>query len=217
MYYRLGLTVLFCFILWLPSTPGYCFDAYNPEGSGILYFSPDPCIQQDRLISKDQLSALWFYNLTLTADKDTIHIIDAGITVEAHNNIPKTQEAMISSQQNTEEIWLYVQSLEPGQAPAQSTEDLILARCPRFDANSYRTIPVSEMSSQRNMFVVEFRDINITVRPGEKVVLSFFGRFRPDMAAGTRIAGHNLVPTWSYTAQNIKIKGREKSHEYIVQ
>lgn len=217
VYPKLRVTVLFSFILMLAATPGYCFDAYNPEGSGILCFSPSPYTQQVRLASKDQLSDLWFYNLTLTAENDTIHIIDAGITVEAHNNAPKTREAMLSSQYNTEEIWLYVQSLKPGQAPAKNADDLISAGCPRFDANSYRTIPVSEMSSQKNMFAVEFRDINITVTPGEKVVLSFFGRFRPEMAAGTKIAGHNLVPTWSYTARNIKFKSREKPNEYIVQ
>lgn len=217
MGFKLRVTILLCLILLLAAPVGYCFDAYNPEGSGILYFSSSPYKQEQRPVSRDQLSALWFYNLTLTAKKDTVHIIDLGITIEAHNKAPKTREAMIASQQNTEEVWLYVQSLKRGQAPAKSVSELIGANCPLVDANSYRAIPVGEMASQRNLFVAEFRDINITVKPGETIVLSFLGRFKPDMETGSKIIGHNLVPTWSYTARNIKLKDREKPSEYIVQ
>lgn len=199
------------------SSYGFCFAPYNPDGIGILCFNDSAYKSKVKFINKSELQSLWFYDLTLTAEQATVYVVQLGLSLEAHNQIPKTTEAMLMSKINTEKLWVYVQHLKLDQSAVTLAEDLLSPETPRFDASQFRTVPQGEVSTQRNMFIAEFKNVNIVIRPGEKVVLSFFGNFNTSAPSGTKIIGHNLVPLWSYSGINMKFNERTKPSEYIVQ
>jgi len=215
--HKLAVVLVFCTILLIASPAGQCFSPYNPEGSGVLCFMPGPYSQGHKTISRNELESLWFYDITLEAELDTIQVSELCIRVEAHNCAPKTREAMLFSRLNTEEIWVYVQHLKINQQPLSNASSFIVHKMVRFNASQYRTVPMGELSSQKNMFLAEFKNIAITIKPGEKVILSFFGKFSPSVPTGTKITGSNLVPLWVYSGKNMKFKGRDTASEYTVQ
>lgn len=202
---KMTLVFLYTFLfLSSTTTAGFCFSPYNENGSGILCFEPSPYSQEIRSVDRNELKNLWFYDVALTAEEDIVYINHLGIRIEAHNLQSKTYEAMITSRQNVEHIWVYVQYLKPGQQVITNPFDFELRDIPRFDATHYRTVPIGEVAFYKNMLLAEFKNVKITVSPGEKVVLSFFGRFKPDAPFGTKIKGENLVPTWGYSGRNMK-------------
>lgn len=214
---KLAKMLIYCVILILTTSNGQCFSPYNPDGSGILWFLPGPYEQEIRTVDRNELENLWFYDLTLKAETDTVQVTELGIIVEAHNCPPKTHEAMLVSQQNTEDIWVYIQYLNINQQPIKKASEFLSPNIPRFNASQYRIVPMGEISSHKNMFLAQFKNIDIAIKPGEKVVLSFFGKFASNVPAGTRIRGSNLVPLWSYSGKDMKFKGRDIASEYIVQ
>lgn len=210
--------LLFCLVTLIVGMPaGYCFDSYNPEGSGILCFESSPYEQKTNLITRKELSALWLYDLTLTAEEDTVYVTDMGITIAAHNCIPKTRDAMLMSKQNIKKIWVYVQYLKENQTPILTESGFIASNFPKYDAWRYRTVAQGELSSQQNMFLAEFKDVDIAVRPGEKVILSFFGRLDRNVPPGTKIESQDLIPIWRCSGKDMKFKNQSVSSEYIVQ
>lgn len=207
---------LSAFLTLQASALGFCFAPYNPDGKGILYLNSGPYKPEITAIDNKQLKALWFYNITLTAEQAPVYVNQLGISVEAHNQIPKTTAAMLMSKNNTENIWLHVQYLKLNQPPITLASDLNSPTLPRFEASQFRIIPQGELSSQKNLFVAEFKNINIIVRPDEKVILSFFGNFNPLAPSRTKIIGHNLIQLWSYSGMDMKFNEPIKPSEYVV-
>lgn len=140
--HKLAVMLVFVTIMLIASPAGQCFSPYNPKGSGVLCFMPGPYNQGNRPISRNQLESLWFYDLTLEAELDTIQVSELGIRVEAHNCAPKTREAMLFSRLNTEEIWVYVQHLKTNQQPLSNASSFIINNMLRFNASQYRTVPM---------------------------------------------------------------------------
>lgn len=213
---KLPMLLVCCTILLLTVPIGQCFSPYNPEGAGILCILPGPYSQEVKSISRNNLQSLWFYDLTLEAESDIIHVTKLGIIVEAHNCVPNTPEAMLFSQLNTEQIWAYVQHLNINQRPISKESDFVAQYTQRLGASNYRKVPAGEAASQKNLFVAEFKNIDIIIKPGEKVVLSFFGKFVPDLPSGTKIKGGNLIPLWVCTAKDMKTRSNGIASEFNV-